>query len=107
MTHASKHTLSRNGSRSDLTVEKIDWMLDDETVFRRAYEARDFARFSAHFLTPHPHGHLETTARNQISYQFSELLNDSDEKDKYRNSFISFSNNRGVLCHATHSSSRL
>ncbi|MEE2710122.1 MAG: hypothetical protein VYA69_11045 [Gemmatimonadota bacterium] len=48
--HASKHTLSSIGSRSDLTVEEIDWMLDDETVIWRAYEARDFARFSAHFF---------------------------------------------------------
>ena len=29
LTHASKHTLSRIGSRSDLTVEQIDWLLND------------------------------------------------------------------------------
>ena len=28
LSHAAKHTLSRIDSRSDLTVEKIDWMLD-------------------------------------------------------------------------------
>jgi hypothetical protein len=48
--HASKETLARTGARSDLTVQKIDRLLDDERVFRKAYEARDFARFSPHFF---------------------------------------------------------
>ena len=69
LTHASKHTLSRIGSRSDLTVEQIDWLLDDETVFRRPVRPGVSHAFSAHFLAPHPHGHLEATARNQIPYQ--------------------------------------
>lgn len=48
--HASKDALSRVGSRGDLTVAGIDQLLDDEQVFRQAYEARDFARFSPSFF---------------------------------------------------------
>ena len=32
-------------------------------------------------LTPHPQGHLETTARNQISYQSTRRGNTADEKE--------------------------
>lgn len=48
--HASRSTLSRVGAKGDLTVPGIDLLLDDEGVFRRAYESRDFARFSPPFF---------------------------------------------------------
>ena len=49
-THASKATRTRIGTRSDLNIHKLDWLLDDKQVFRRAYDARDFVRFSPHFF---------------------------------------------------------